>query len=60
MNRIDARFLDDSQIEKLGNTLMKLEMKMEELKTTVNFTDSDPNMSTSPPRRPHTRMTVCS
>ncbi|NTV67164.1 MAG: gas vesicle protein K [Chlorobaculum sp.] len=48
MRRIDGGSLDDEQIEKLGETLMKLEMKMEELKKTFKLTDKDLNLDLGP------------
>jgi hypothetical protein len=48
MRRIDGGSLDEAQIDELGETLMKLEMKMDELKKTFNLTDSDLNLNLGP------------
>jgi len=48
MRRIDGGSLDEEQIDELGETLMKLEMKMDELKKTFNLTDSDLNLNLGP------------
>jgi hypothetical protein len=41
MRRVDGGLLTDEEIERLGETLMKLEMKMKELKKYFNLTDRD-------------------
>jgi hypothetical protein len=48
MRRVDGGSLSDDEIERLGETLMKLEMKMEELKKHFNFTDRDLNINLGP------------
>ena len=48
MRRVDGGSLSDEEIERLGETLMKLEMKMEELKKHFHFTDRDLNISLGP------------
>jgi hypothetical protein len=48
MRRVDGGSLSDDEIERLGETLMKLEMKMEELKKHFNLTDRDLNINLGP------------
>jgi hypothetical protein len=48
MRRVDGGSLTDDEIERLGETLMKLEMKMEELKKHFNLTDRDLNINLGP------------
>jgi hypothetical protein len=48
MRRVDGGLLSEDEIERLGETLMKLEMKMEELKTFFNLTDRDLNINLGP------------
>jgi hypothetical protein len=48
MRRVDGGSLTDEEIERLGETLMKLEMKMEELKKHFNLTDRDLNINLGP------------
>ncbi len=48
MRRIEGGSLTDDQIENLGETLMKLENKMEELKKIFNLTDKDLNLNLGP------------
>jgi len=48
MRRIDGGSLTDDQIENLGETLFKLENKMEELKKIFNLTDKDLNLNLGP------------
>ena len=48
MRRVDGGTLTDDEIERLGETLMKLEMKMEELKKHFNLTDRDLNLYLGP------------
>ncbi|MEI8032320.1 MAG: gas vesicle protein K [Chlorobiaceae bacterium] len=48
MRRIDGNSLTEEQIESLGETLMKLEKKMEELKKIFNLTDKDLNLDLGP------------
>ncbi len=48
MRRIDGDSLTEEQIENLGETLMKLENKMDELKKIFNLTDKDLNLNLGP------------
>ena len=48
MRRVDGGTLTDEEVERLGETLMKLEQKMEELKKHVNLTDRDLNINLGP------------
>lgn len=48
INRVDGGSLTEEEIERLGETLMKLEMKMEELKEVFNLTDKDLNINLGP------------
>jgi hypothetical protein len=48
MRRVDGGSLNDDEIERMGETLMKLEMKMEELKKHFNLTDEDLNINLGP------------
>ena len=48
MRRIEGGSLTDDQIENLGETLMKLENKMEELTKIFNLTDKDLNLNLGP------------
>ncbi|MCX6160875.1 MAG: gas vesicle protein K [Ignavibacteriae bacterium] len=48
MRRVNGGTLTDEEIERLGETLMKLEMKMEELKKHFNLTDDDLNINLGP------------
>ena len=48
MRRVDGGSLTDEEIERLGETLMKLELKMEELKKHFNLTDRDLNINPGP------------
>ena len=48
MRRVDGGSLTDEEIERLGETLMKLEDKMEELKKYFNLTDRDLNINLGP------------
>lgn len=48
MRRVDGGTLTDEEIERLGETLMKLELKMEELKKHFNLTDKDLNINLGP------------
>lgn len=48
IRRIEGGSLTDGEIEKLGETLMKLEMKMKELKKIFNLTDEDLNLNLGP------------
>lgn len=48
IRRVEGGSLTDDEIERLGETLMKLEMKMEELKKIFNLTDEDLNLNLGP------------
>ncbi|MHC1738716.1 MAG: gas vesicle protein K [Ignavibacteriaceae bacterium] len=48
MRRVDGGTLTDEEIERLGETLMKLEMKMDELKKHFNLTAEDLNLNLGP------------
>ncbi len=48
MRRVDGGLLTDAEIERLGETLMKLEIKMEELKKHFNLKDEDLNINLGP------------
>jgi hypothetical protein len=48
MRRVEGGTLTDDEIERLGETLMKLELKMEELKKHFNLTDRDLNINLGP------------
>jgi uncharacterized membrane protein YcaP (DUF421 family) len=48
IRRVEAGSLSEDEIERLGETLMKLEMKMEELKEIFNLTDDDLNINLGP------------
>lgn len=48
MRRIEAGSLTDEEIERIGETLMKLESKMKELKTTFDLKDEDLNIDLGP------------
>ena len=48
LRRMDAGNLSDDEIERLGNALMKLEEKMEELKRVFGLTDDDLNLKLGP------------
>jgi hypothetical protein len=48
MRRVDGGSLSDEEIERLGETLMKLELKMEELKKHFNLSDRDLNINLGP------------
>ncbi len=48
MRRMDAGSLSEDEIEKLGETFMKLESKMEELKAVFNLEDEDLNLNLGP------------
>ena len=50
LRRMDAGNLTESEIERLGSALMKLEEKMAELKQTFGLTDEDLNLSLGPIR----------
>ncbi len=48
MRRIEGDSLTEDQIENLGETLMKLENKMDELKKIFHLTDKDLNLNLGP------------
>ncbi|MFZ4591633.1 MAG: gas vesicle protein K [Ignavibacteria bacterium] len=48
MRRVEGGTLTDEEIERLGETLMKLENKMEELKKYFNLSDRDLNINLGP------------
>lgn len=48
MRRIEGGSLNDEEIERLGETLMKLENKMEELKGLFGLEDEDLNLNLGP------------
>lgn len=48
MRRIEAGSLSDDQIERVGETLMKLETKMQELKEVFGLKDEELNINLGP------------
>lgn len=48
IRRVEGGSLSDEEIERLGETLMKLELKMEELKKVFNLRDEDLNINLGP------------
>jgi hypothetical protein len=48
IRRIDAGGLTDDQIERLGQALMALEERMEDLKTEFGLSDEDLNLNLGP------------
>lgn len=48
VRRVDAGDLSDEEIERLGQTLMGLEQRMDELKDIFGFTDEDLNINLGP------------
>jgi len=48
LRRMDEGALDDDQIERLGQTFMKLAQRMEELKTEFGLRDEDLNLDLGP------------
>jgi hypothetical protein len=48
IRRIEGGTLTDEEIERLGETLMKLEQKMAELKEIFGFKDEDLNLNLGP------------
>ena len=48
LRRMDAGNLSEEEIERLGNALMKLEDKMNELKGVFGLSDEDLNLSLGP------------
>src|SRR5688500_769005 len=50
LRRMDGGNLSEEEIESLGNALMKLEEKMDEMKKVFGLTDSDLNLNLGPIR----------
>lgn len=48
LRRVEAGGLDDETVERLGQTLMALEARMEELKETFGLADEDLNLDLGP------------
>lgn len=48
LRRMDAGNLSEEEIERLGEALMKLEEKMEEMKAVFGLSDDDLNLSLGP------------
>ena len=48
LRRVEAGNLDDETVERLGQTLMALEARMEELKATFGLEDEDLNLDLGP------------
>ncbi len=48
IRRVEGDSLSEDEIERLGETLMKLETKMDELKDVFNLTDEDLNLDLGP------------
>ena len=48
MRRVEAGSLSDEEIERVGETLMKLESKMEELKGIFGLKDEEMNLNLGP------------
>ena len=48
LRRMDAGNLSEAEIERLGNALMKLEEKMDELKRVFGLSDDDLNLKLGP------------
>jgi hypothetical protein len=48
LRRVEAGGLDDETVERLGRTLMALEVRMEELKRTFDLSDEDLNLDLGP------------
>jgi uncharacterized protein Yka (UPF0111/DUF47 family) len=48
IRRVEGGTLSDDEIERLGETLMKLENKMDELKKVFDLTDEDLNLDLGP------------
>jgi hypothetical protein len=48
MRRVEARSLSEEEIERIGETLMKLERKMEELKEIFGLKDDELNLNLGP------------
>jgi hypothetical protein len=48
IRRMEAGSLTEAEVERLGQTFMRLEQRMEELKETFGFTDADLNLDLGP------------
>jgi hypothetical protein len=48
LRRIEAGSLSDDEIERMGETFLRLERKMDELKSTFGLTDADLNLNLGP------------
>jgi hypothetical protein len=48
LRRMELGTLDDDQIERLGQTFMKLEQRMDELKAEFGLADEDLNLNLGP------------
>lgn len=48
MRRVEGGLLSDEEIERIGETLMKLENKMQELKEIFGLKDEDLNLNLGP------------
>ena len=48
MRRVDANSLSDEEVERIGETLMKLENKMKELKGVFGLKDEELNLNLGP------------
>jgi len=48
LRRVEAGSLGEDEIERLGQTLLKLEQKMDELKTTFGLQDEDLDLNLGP------------
>jgi hypothetical protein len=48
LRRVEAGSLGEDEVERLGQTLLKLEQKMDELKTTLGLQDEDLDLNLGP------------
>ncbi|MBM3188933.1 MAG: gas vesicle protein K [Chloroflexi bacterium] len=48
LRRVEAGSLSDAEIERLGETFLRLEMRMEELKQTFGLEDDELNLNLGP------------
>jgi CRISPR/Cas system-associated endonuclease Cas1 len=48
LRRVEAGSLSEDEVERLGQTLLKLEQKMDELKTTLGLQDEDLDLNLGP------------
>lgn len=48
LRRVESGQLDDTEIERLGETLLRLEQRMQELKTTFGLSDADLRLELGP------------